>query len=56
MESYNNVFEKKADKYKKKLQELKGNSLKKEQEQEKKVEVYDKLLVNECLDINIIIL
>ena len=39
------MFEKKAEKYKKKLQELKSNNNKKEQEQEKKIESYEKLLV-----------
>lgn len=46
VESYNNVFEKKAEKYKKKVQELKAHNLKKEQEQEKKLENYERLLVN----------
>jgi len=40
------VFEKKAEKYKKKLQELKSRNLKKEQDQEKKIETYERLLVN----------
>lgn len=40
------MFEKKAEKYKKKLQELKSRNLKKEQDQEKKIETYERLLVN----------
>lgn len=45
MESYNNVFEKKAEKYKKKLVEIKGISVRKEQESVMKIEHYEKLLV-----------
>lgn len=46
MESYNNVFEKKAEKYKKKMFEIKEDSLRKQQETERKIDTYEKLLVN----------